>query len=302
MLEMRNYIENIKNTNTKLAVNLVYTKLKDYSKEKGKDIETLNEKDIEDFIIKNYSGKSETTVANAIVNIKKLFETIGKREMLKKLTFLNLKDRLGAKPIKVYTPSEIKEIVDNLINYQDKALILLTYIGLYDKDFETIRHLKEYEIFEDCIITNNTEYKINSYIYGILEKAKSELVYNRYNDCSSFNLRGRNGYLIRGQLSPRTTKDYVSAITLKKRYEILADFLEDEDLTPVAIKNSKLVYDMTKLEYDFNSGFDINQLALIDYAKDNNKVGCIEKLNVAKKKIKERMLEEIIKKEDIVCP
>lgn len=301
MNEMKNYIESIGNRNTKLAVNLVFSKLKDYSERKQAEIENLNAEDIKDFIITNYKGKSETTIANAIVNIKKLYEQIGKREMLKEITFLSLKENLSARPIKVYTPSEIEEIVESLINYQDKALVLLVYSGLYDKDFQTIRFLKEYQIFEDRIIANNNEYMINKYTYDILEKAKTEMVYEKYDSADSFNLRGRNGYLIRGKISPRTTKDYISSITLKKRFDALSKYLEDEDFTPVALKNSKLVYDMTKLEYEHNNGFDINQLLLIDYAKENERVGCIEKLNVAKKKIKTRMLNEIIQHKDKIC-
>lgn len=301
MIAMKQYIGGIKNTNTKLAVNVVYEKLQGFSRQKGKDIDRLTNKDIEEFIIDNYNGKSETTIANTITSIKKLFEQIGKRDELKDITFLTMREKISAKPIRIFTPAEMKDFVDSLINYQDKALVLLVYLGLYDKDFETIRHLKECEIFEDCIIAKNQEFKINKYIYDILAKAKTEMEYKKY-DGDSYYIRDRNGYFMRGQIAPRTTKDYISSITLKKRFETFKRYLDEDDFNPVTIKNSKLVYDMIKLEYEYNAGFDINQLLLIDYAKDNDKKGCIEKLNIAKKNIKDKILTEIIKKEDVICP
>ena len=303
MNEMLTYIESLNNENTRKALRLIFTKLNDYSVSLNKKMESLNSEEIEQFIVKEYSGKSETTIANAITSVKRLYKAIGRVDFLKEMTFLTMKEKVSSKENKVFTPKEMKEFVDVLLNAQDKALVILTYLGLYDENFNTIRHLKESDITETCIYANNKEVPINAYIYNILKEAMEETVndkYGAFGECIA--LRPRNGYLIRGQESFKSSSLIVSAIMLKKRFKAFADYLEEPDFTPICIKNSKVVYDLAKLEYDVSGGLDINQIVLVNYAKDTDKKGCIERLNILKKNLKQEIFKEIYNKENILCP
>ena len=301
---MELYINSIANINTKKAIYLVYSKLVAFADKNNKAVDALNKSEILAFLDENYHGKSETTIANAIIGIKKLYKAIGKGSMLANLTLLSVRDRLEAKTKKVFTPKEIEDIVEDLKNYQDKALVCLIYsCCMYDDEFKTIRNLKEMDIYRDKIITSGKEYKINDYVYDILCRAKEEMMYSSYDDTDDFDLRNRNGYLLRGRDSVKPVRtEVLSAITLKKRFKTFAEYINEPDFTPVNIKNSRIVYDLAKLEFDVNNGSNINQIALVDYTKDTLKQkGCVERINISKKTAKEEILQQIISGEDAIC-
>ena len=60
------------------------------------------------------------------------------------------------------------------------------------------------------------------------------------------------------------------------------------------LKNSRIVYEMIKREYEENFGFNINQLEIKNYFKENNITGQVEVLNMRKKEMKSRIINEII--------
>lgn len=301
---MELYINSIANINTRKAIYLIYSKLISFASKNNKTVDVLNKAEILAFLDENYHGKSETTIANAIIGIKKLYKAIGKGSMLSNLTLLNVRDRLEAKTKKVFTPREIQDIVENLKNYQDKALVCLVYsCCMYDDEFKTIRNIKEMDIYRDRIITSGKEYKINDYVYDILCRAKEEIMYSSYDDTEDFHLRDRNGYLLRGRDSVKPVRtEVLSAITLKKRFKIFAKYINEPDFTPINIKNSRIVYDLARLEFETNNGSNINQIALVDYTRDTLKQkGCVERINISKKTAKEEILQQIINSEDVIC-
>lgn len=301
---MELYINNIANVNTKKAIYSIYIKLVSFANKNNKDIYALNRSEILNFLDENYHSKSETTISNAIIAIKKLYKSIGKGDMLSDLTLLNVRDRLEAKTKKIFTPKEIENIIEKLKNYQDKALVCLVYsCYMYDDNFKTIRNIKEIDIYREKIITNGKEYKINDYVYDILCRAKEEIMYSPYDDTEDFKLRDRNSYLLRAKDSVKPVRtEILSAITLKKRFKTFAEYINEPDFTPVNIKNSRIVYDLARLEFEVNNGKNINQIALIDYTRDILKQkGCIERINISKKTTKDEILQQIINSEDIIC-
>lgn len=304
MGKIAEFINEIENVNTKKALNLVYRKLNTFAETNQKTVENLTEEEIRKFLLQVYAGKSETTISNAIASIKRCFKAIGKSEVVANINYINLKKDIFYKKDIYFTPTEVYEIVENLLNYQDKALVLLVYAcDLYDENFETIIHLKEHQIKEDHIEIKNRKIYFNEYVGAIFHMAKEEMVYEKYNNSleSSITLRPKNGYFMRGQVSLKSDNPFVSTIMLKKRFKTYSDYLEIEGLTPINLKNSKLVYDLAKMELEYNDGIDINQLTLKNYIKDTKKTCCIERVNMGKKSMKERIFEEIIKKEDVIC-
>lgn len=304
MKKIDNFINEIENDNTKKALNLVLKKLNKFASTNNKSAEELSEEEIRRFLIQNYGGKSETTISNAIYCIKRCYKAIGSADKVDSINYISLKKDIFYKKDIYFTPSEITEIVDNLINYQDKALVLLIYVcNLYDENFETIIHLKENQIKSNYIEINNKKIYFNDYVGAIFHMAKSESIYEKYVESNEdvIILRERNGYFIRGRRSSKSNKPFVSAIMLKKRFKTYSDFLGIEGFTPINIKNSRLVYDLAKMEFEYNDGMDINQLSLKNYVKDNKKTCCIERVNMGKKSMKEKIFEEIIKNEDAIC-
>ena len=292
------YIESIKNDNTRASIIVLVKELENYMAMKNKTIEEMDELDIDLFIKRTMNGKSSTSISAFISRMKSLFSAIGKGELVKDLSLMSVREIINIKRNTYFTPSEMYDIIEKLINYQDKALVLLVYMGLYDNDFATIRNIQIKDIKDGYLKIKEKQIKLNYYCNDILTKAAKETYVETYvfqeNRMSfSYELNIDSPYLIRSKA--RKGGDYkLSSPTLKKRFEVFAKYLGIDNLSPVTIKNSKVIYDIIRKEYDENFGLEINQLELKNILKDNNIKGTIEQLNIDKKIIRMKIINEII--------
>lgn len=303
---MKEYLESIVNDNSRKALAIVCDKLKEYECSIEKDFRDFTEEEIDDFIKTKYNKCSETTLANVISHLKNLYSYYEAEEITKHLNLNYVRSITQYKKHNYYSPEEIKTYVERLYNDQDKALVMLVYLGLYDENFETIRNLRESQIKEGYIQLNNgTKLEITPYIENILRGAMAETFSYKYIDFQGkdihfvFTLKENTGYLFRAKKIKTSKEDKISLVSLKKKFQTFAKFLDDKNFTPITIKNSKTIYDLVKLEVKDNFGLDVNQMELKRICKEENKKTCIEQLNVNKKEMKHRILEDIFNSRDL---
>jgi len=267
------------------------------------EIRTCSNEELFDFITKECNSKSDTTIGNTISRVKKIFKYFENEEALKDLNLLKMREVVSIKNLKYYMPSDIDNILKELINYQDKALVLLTYLGLYDNNFNTLSNLKATDYDKE---TGQLKYKqddktkvleLTELGCEIIEGAIKEYEMYKYSKQDSRNLKPYkiqiNEYIFRSKERVGSLEK-VSTATFKKRYKILKEYLMDDSFVPVTIKNSKVIYDLVKYECDYNLGEDINQLELKEYLKDRGQIGAVELLNMSKKQLKPKILKDII--------
>lgn len=292
------YLESIKNDNTRNSVISLVKELENYMSMKDKTIEEMDELDLDLFIKRTMNGKSSTSISAFISRIKGLFFAIGKGDLVKDLNLMSVREIINIKRNTYFTPSEIHDIIEKLINYQDKALVLLVYMGLYDNDFDTIRNIQIKDIKDGYLKIGEKQIKLNYYCNDILTKASKEIYMEKYvfqenRASSTYELNINSPYLIRSK--NRKGGDLkLSSPTLKKRFEVFAKYLGIDNLSPITIKNSRVIYDIIRKEYDENFGLEINQLELKNILKDNNIKGTIEQLNMDKKRLRMKIIDEII--------
>lgn len=298
-----NYIEKFKTENTKTAAISLINKMDRYIKGDLEYIKKISPEEIDLFMIAECTGKSETTISNVISRVKDLCVFFGNKEASSHLTLSYVKEKTHFKETKLLSPAEIQKAIESLVNFQDKVLLLFTYIGLYDNDFETIRHLRkdQFKPNHTLELDNGEVIKFNKYcadiVYGaIKEETNEKNVVSEGRETKPYLLNNDTPYIIKTKLR-KGGADIVPAATLKKRFTQIAKVAEDNRIIPVNVKNSKFIYDLVKLEYEQNFGMDINQLELKQYCKDNEMKGTIEKLNMSKKEMKTQILEEIVKKQ-----
>lgn len=302
---MNRYINSISNENTKKAFITIAQKIEEYAKRKNKDFLDFNKDDIDDLIKTQYKKASETTLANLISQLKNFYKFYGKSNIVNHLNLNYVKSIAPYRKHEFFTPEQIYNFIERLHNFQDKALVALTYIGLYDENFETIRHLKESQIHEGYIDVKGKKIEISPYIYNILMKAMMETVAYKYIDQfpkdenAKVILKENTGYLLRAKKIKNSTQDVISLVSIKKKFVAYAKFLGEENFTPITVKNSKTLYDLVKLELELNSGFDINQIELKRICKEENKKACVEQLNVSKKEIKNKIIKDILLNKDV---
>lgn len=156
-----------------------------------------------------------------------------------------------------FTPTEIKEIIDEIPNAQDKALVLLTYLGLYNKDFELMRNIKNDDFELDYLVVEGRgNLALSNYSSKIIMDASLEEYNTSLNDGGiTENKLRETEFLFRARATNRSSEDRVSPIYLKKRFIQISKYLGIPELTPMAVKKSRLLYDGIKLELKTNQRF-----------------------------------------------
>lgn len=302
---LNRYLKSIKNDNTRAAVISLIEKINDYLEniDSEKTIYDMTKIDIDLFLKRILNGKSNTTISSIISRMKDLFRNIGNPDAVAHLSLSYVQSIVSVKKDLYLTPSEVKHVIDTLINYQDKALVLLVYMGLYDNDFETIRTLREDQFKGDrLVLDDGREIKLNEYCSSIIRKAIEEDTAEKYiftegRLSSSYELNTGTGYIFKTK-KRKGGKDMLSSPTLKKRFDIYGKVMGYDSFPAISIKNSRVIYDLVRLEYDRNFSLEINQLELKDVLKEKNIKGTIELLNMKKKILKDRIINEIINGED----
>lgn len=297
----KDYLDTFLYENSKIASTMLIRNLEDYmNKSKIEKIEDMQDYNIDSFMISILTGKSSTTISNTISRIKHLFRYYGKDEIVKHLSLKYIKSITNSREDKFLTPYEMYNLIESLINYQDKALVLLCYMGLYDINFETIRHLKRENLKKDkLIIDDEREIKLNYYCSEILNRAIKEEEMEKYvfqegRKAKPYKINVDSPYIITSKIRNGGATETIPAITLKKKFELYGKYSGVEKFSPIMVKNSRFIYDLVRLEFEENYGVDINQEELKNYCREEGKSCQIEKINMAKKDMKLRIINDII--------
>lgn len=301
------YIETIENENTRKAALVVIKKLDKYIEQINEATETkilcvgdLKDYDVESFIKNNSVGKSNTSILNTIAIIKRLLKHYNNEVAAKDLNLNYIRSLIEVRKTQLLTPYEVYLAIAKVENYQEKALILLIYMGLYDKQFDTIRNIKISDINKYTLkLKDGRIIELNQYCADILKLAAQEKTMVKYSEKSvsyttPYTLSDSE-YLLRTKARKGGNQGMISIPSLSKRMELISRVVGDDRLTTVNLKQSKVVYDLIKLEFEQNLGEDINQIFLAEYLKENNVSGAIGYLNLYKKELKTKIIEEIIK-------
>lgn len=307
MIEIKNaeeYLSKFTSENTKKAALTLLKKLARYIENDLENVRFIEKFKIDMFIKKELNGKSESTISNTISRLKDLCSFYN-NDAASHLTLDYVKSITKAKTVNYLTPYQVYRAIEDLLNYQDKALVLLCYLGCYDNEFKTIRNLREDQFKGDYLLLDNgKKIMLNQYCSNIINKAIKEYSVRKYTFLDKFEevvyeLK-YTGYIIKAGDRRDYSYDVVANSTLRNRFQTFAKAIGIEDFSAVMLKNSKYLYDLVKLECTTNFGFDINQDILAEYCKDNNMKGSIAKLNISKREIKFKIIEEIANKQDII--
>lgn len=308
MKNIETFLETIENQNSLNSNISLIKKMKPFFNvntdvELVEEIKKCTKDELVLFISKECKDKSDTTISNMISRVKKMFKYFNNEDALKDLNLFTIRGIITSKNSEYYTPSDIDRILGDLVNYQDKALVLLTYLGLYDNHFNILSNLKAEDYKKE---TGELKYiqdgfkkalKLTEYGCEIIEGAIKETEMHKYSKYDNRNLKPYkiqiNEYIFRSKERAGSLSK-INGTTFKKRYKILKEYLMDDNFVPVTIKNSKVIYDLVKYEYDYNSAQDINQLELKQYLKERGQTGTIELLNMSKKELKPRIIKDII--------
>lgn len=170
-----------------------------------------------------------------------------------------------------WTKEYILNVVNNIPDYQDKALIMLVFEGVYGKKLSEIRTLKWSNI--DRILNcarvfdeNGNERKVylTNETIELVKTAKDNSHYIRL-DGKSLNLVD-NDYIFRNTTNGRSLADNpISQIQLLNRMSAIAEYINMPKFTPNNIRKSGMLYVYYQKLLEKNNG-------KLDYNYSNNNV------------------------------
>jgi integrase len=180
-----------------------------------------------------------------------------------------------------YSFEEFLLLLEDVQNYQDKALLFLLWEGISGERFSQIQELQRNDINFD----NNTVYvkerdyhvPVSKECIEILEKAINERTYYSYvSKSQEFKEKELldSEFLIKNVKSPRTmTGSQISMAVVYNRFAAIKDYLNLEYLTPKALEQSGMIK-MSIDVYEEEGILGYDQLAKVgekyNYSKLNN--------------------------------
>ena len=246
-----------------------------YLSSKGLNNDTIKLNDIEDFMDENFrTGNKSSFYANVnylngILNDNNIDIKIKSRDYTDR--YIHVDDEL------VLTKSEVKSVCNALVNYTDKFLVYMLFMGL---KINEVRNIKVSDVAADYsyIKVGNKNILLDDYAKRITRLAIKQDVYYkllnvnadlRARDYFEFNMS--SPYVIKSLPSKRNGNGMnpVALTTLQRRLIKLSENFEGvARLNEESLNTSKILYDMFELHVENNVEWTIPKIN--EYFKINN--------------------------------
>ena len=246
-----------------------------YLNSKGLNNNTIKLNDIEDFMDKNFrTGNKSSFYANVnylngILNDNNIDIKIKSRDYADR--YIHVNDEL------VLTKSEVKTVCDAVINYSDKFLVYMLFMGL---KINEVRNIKVSDVADDYsyIKVGNKNVLLDDYAKRITRLAiKQDVYYKLLNDNADLRARDyfefnmNSPYMIKSLPSKRNGNGMnpVALTTLQRRLIRLSENFEGvAKLNEESLRTSGLLYEMFELHVNNNIDWHIPNIE--EYLRVNN--------------------------------
>ena len=246
-----------------------------YLSSKGLNNDTIKLNDIEDFMDENFrTGNKSSFYANVnylngILNDNNIDIKIKSRDYTDR--YIHVDDEL------VLTKSEVKTVCNALVNYTDKFLVYMLFMGL---KINEVRNIKVSDVADDYsyIKVGNKNVLLDDYAKRITRLTiKQDVYYKLLNDNADLRARDyfefnmSSPYVIKSLPSKRNGNGMnpVALTTLQRRLIKLSENFEGvAKLNEESLRTSGLLYDMFELHV--NNGVEWHIPNIEEYLRVNN--------------------------------
>lgn len=274
---------------TRVSYSRVLSRAKYIEEPLGKDLYNFNQEEIE-LLIRYMNPKTLESVQHS-VNIIQLYMRWAIEEDLRSNNINPLDGLTGKEYFKKFVDStakllfrddEVYEIIDRLINFQDKAAVLSLYEGIGGKQFSELIQLRTTDITtgnNGIELTNETGHKrlfeASDRLMNVLLKAAEETEYFKKN--GEISSTARSSSTVKLLNSPYVMKPIhtnlkgfdrkVQAHSITRKYRTIAELFDMPYFTPINVRNSG----MLKMARDIY--FSTGELTTNDYKEICSKYG-----------------------------
>ena len=220
-------------------------------------IENIDEEKIKDFAIKNLKTINRSSFYDGFRILKEVLDTKGIKYDLKENELMQ--KCLYFDESKYFTKTQILDVINLLINAQDKLLIYMIFNKVLGKEFKDLLEIKVSDVAEDYSYINVNGNKIlcDDVMKELVKDTIEQEVYvntTKTRNVLYYNLNMHSEYLFK-TLPNRYTNNGLEPIkrsNLSRKFTLLSEELQrkglDINLTATGIYQSAVMYDMFVLQ------------------------------------------------------
>ena len=238
-----------------IKMNRMENRVDDFINETG--IENIDEEKIKDFAIKNLKTINRSSFYDGFRILKEVLDTKGIKYDLKENELMQ--KCLYFDESKYFTKTQILDVINLLINAQDKLLIYMIFNKVLGKEFKDLLEIKVSDVAEDYSYINVNGNKIlcDDVMKELVKDTIEQEVYvntTKTRNVLYYNLNMNSEYLFK-TLPNRYTNNGLEPIkrsNLSRKFTLLSEELQrkglDINLTATGIYQSGIMYDMFVLQ------------------------------------------------------
>ena len=238
-----------------IKMNRMENRVDDFINETG--IENIDEEKIKDFAIKNLKTINRSSFYDGFRILKEVLDTKGIKYDLKENELMQ--KCLYFDESKYFTKTQILDVINLLINAQDKLLIYMIFNKVLGKEFKDLLEIKVSDVAEDYSYINVNGNKIlcDDVMKELVKDTIEQEVYvntTKTRNVLYYNLNMNSEYLFK-TLPNRYTNNGLEPIkrsNLSRKFTLLSEELQrkglDINLTATGMYQSGIMYDMFVLQ------------------------------------------------------
>jgi site-specific recombinase XerD len=250
---------------TQNAYKRVLSRAKELEEPLDKDLYNFNQLEIEQLI--RYMSPKTTESAQHALNIIQAYIRWAIEENLRENNINPLDSLSGKEYLKrlvdtsaqtLFTKEEVFEVIDRLVNYQDKVVVLALFEGINGKTFSELLNLKRKDIDEDnneLILTeedgSERKLRVSETLINMMVKAYDEKDYYKKNGNVSLNYPRISDklelldspYVIKHTNTNARSTGKVEAHTISRRFKMIAEMFDMPYFNPGNVRNSGMLYE-----------------------------------------------------------
>lgn len=250
-----------------------FRKIESYEEKLGKDASEFNKEEA----LAMYTGlksrsvytlMNDNTILKAYCAWMKYYHNLKDDGIYDQITIDDLKPCIDKKASKVLSRDEIIDIEDQLLNWSDKAIVELLFIGVAGKNMEDIYAVSNECVNGNILIVNNKEFPMTERLKELLPKAFNEIEIMSYGKTMKVvQVNGKNRiYKERSNTTGTDTEDSIFRY-FYRRIQLFRNYLDIPELTMKGIASAGLLfYVKTGMK---NSGLDLRNFLK---TKDGEKI------------------------------
>lgn len=249
-----------------------FNKISSYEEELGKDVVNFSREEALDMYrwIKSrsiYTLMNDNTILKAYYAWVKYYHGIANENAYEQISIDDLRECVNRQASKLLSREEITEIEDRLLNWSDKAIVELLFLGVAGKNMEDIYAVDEACVKGNKLVVNGKQFDMTPRLRELLPKAFAETEIASYGESLRiFPVEGK-GRIYKERCNTRgVDTDDAKFRYFYRRIMLFREYLGINILTMKNIATAGMMYRLN--EGMRNAGLELREFLKTDEGKE----------------------------------